>query len=177
MEELIAKRYVKALTRNMDIASMQNLASILFAISDFFNDAKFIKIMNSPDVKSDKKESILLAAVNSANSSSLNNFIKLVVERNRIFIIPLMAEVLRKDIAAKTKQFTGVVYSNSDIDSSTINGLSAGLSSKFNSNIVLSAQKDSFDGVKVDVSDLGIEINFSKSRINSQMIEHIIKAI
>ena len=33
------------------------------------------------------------------------------------------------------------------------------------------------NGIKVDVADLGVEINFSKSRINSQIVEHIVKAI
>jgi F-type H+-transporting ATPase subunit delta len=55
--------------------------------------------------------------------------------------------------------------------------LSDGLSKKFDSKISLSYVKDDFNGIKVDVQDLGIEINFSKSRINSQMIEHIVKAI
>ena len=32
-------------------------------------------------------------------------------------------------------------------------------------------------GIKVEVEDLGIEINFSKSRLNMQLVEHILKAI
>ena len=44
------------------------------------------------------------------------------------------------------------------------------------------SHKFSFEGklldiIKVDVEDLGIEIDFAKSRINTQKIEHIIKAI
>jgi F-type H+-transporting ATPase subunit delta len=37
--------------------------------------------------------------------------------------------------------------------------------------------KNDFNGIKVAVEGLGIEINFSKDRIDSQIIEHIIKAI
>ena len=37
--------------------------------------------------------------------------------------------------------------------------------------------KNDFDGVKMKIEDLGLEIHFSKSRINSQIIEHIAKAI
>ena len=55
--------------------------------------------------------------------------------------------------------------------------LSSGLSKKFDSTISLSYVKTDFDGIKVDVVDLGIEIDFSKTRINSQIIEHIVKAI
>ena len=55
--------------------------------------------------------------------------------------------------------------------------LSNGLSKKFDSSISLSFVKNDFNGIKVGIEDLGVEINFSKSRINSQMIEHIVKAI
>jgi len=80
-------------------------------------------------------------------------------------------------MANSTKTYAGVVYSDSSIDVKLIDDLSAGLSKKFNSTISLSSVKNDFNGIKVDVEDLGIEINFSKDRIDSQIIEHIIKAI
>jgi len=58
-----------------------------------------------------------------------------------------------------------------------VNELSSGLNKKFNSTITLTFVKNDFNGIKVEVVGLGIEINFSKDRIDSQMIEHIIKAI
>ena len=84
---------------------------------------------------------------------------------------------MRKDIAHSSKSYEGRVYSNSEIDSKVIQDLSDGLSKKFDSTITLNFQKTDFNGIKVDVEDLGIEIDFAKSRINTQMIEHIIKAI
>jgi F-type H+-transporting ATPase subunit delta len=99
------------------------------------------------------------------------------VEKNRIGIIPAIAEGMRKDLIATTKTYTGLVYSDSDIDEKVLQGLSAGLSKKFDSKISLEFVKNDFNGIKVDVEDLGIEIDFSKSRINTQIIEHIIKAI
>jgi F-type H+-transporting ATPase subunit delta len=84
---------------------------------------------------------------------------------------------MRKDVAATSKNYSGVIYSDSDIDAKVLDDLSAGLGKKFDSKISLEFVKNDFNGIKVDVADLGVEINFSKSRINSQMIEHIIKAI
>ena len=55
--------------------------------------------------------------------------------------------------------------------------LGDGLGKKFDSKITLSYIKSNFDGIRVDVEDLGIEISFSKSRINKQIVEHILKAI
>jgi F-type H+-transporting ATPase subunit delta len=102
---------------------------------------------------------------------------KLLVENKRIEIIPALAAELKKSLSNATKNYSGLVYSDSDIDSSVIEQLSSGLSKKFDSNISLTFIKNDFNGIKVNVDSLGIEINFSKSRINSQMIEHIVKAI
>lgn len=177
MEELIAKRYIKAIKGSSDIESMQNMTEIFSAISESFNDEKFNNIINNPDVSADQKSEILLSAVKSADSKEVDNLIKLLAEHNRINIIPAIAEVMRKDVAATSKNYTGIIYSDSDIDTKVVADLSTGLGKKLDSNITLKFIKNDFNGIKVDVADLGVEINFSKSRINKQIIEHIIKAI
>jgi len=99
------------------------------------------------------------------------------VENKRVSIIPAIAKELKKDIAKTTKTYEGVIYSDSDIDTKVIDQLAQGLSKKFDSTISFSFVKNDFNGIKVEVEGLGIEINFSKDRIDSQIIEHIIKAI
>ncbi len=177
MEELIAKRYIKAVKKSADIEKMQGISSIFSVLAEAFKDEKFIQIINNPDVSKSQKSEILLDAVKSTESKDVDNLIKLLAEHNRISIIPAIAEVMRKDIASTTKSYSGVVYSNSDIEPKVIEDLSSGLGSKFDSKISLKFEKSSFNGIKVDVQDLGVEISFSKSRINSQIIEHIAKAI
>lgn len=177
MEELIAKRYIKAIKNSSDIATVTNMSKIFSAIAESFKNDKFIQIINNPDVSQNQKSEILLDAVKSANSNEVNNLIKLLSEHNRLNIIPALAEVIRKDLANTNKTYAGVVYSDSDIDTKVIEDLSDGLGKKFSSNISLTFVKNDFNGIKVDVEDLGVEINFSKTRINSQMIEHIVKAI
>ena len=177
MEELIAKRYIKALKSSSDVESMTNITSVFSALADSFKDDKFIKIIDNPNVQTSDKLEILLEAVKSAKSSQIDNLIKLLVENKRVNIIPAMAIELKKDVAISTKTYDGVISSNSDIDSKVVAELSSGLSKKFDSNITLIFVKNDFNGIKVDVEGLGIEINFSKDRIDSQFIEHIIKAI
>jgi len=177
MEELIAKRYIKALLSDSDIAFVQNVTVVFEALANSFENEKFLNIVGSNDVSRDEKASLLLEAVKSANSQRVNNFIKLLVENKRIAIIPAIAEELRKNLANMTKTYSGVVLSNTNIKAKIIKDLSRGLGKKYNSRIVLSFKKTDFNGIKVEVDDLGIEINFSKDRINSQIIEHIIKAI
>lgn len=177
MEELIAKRYIKAMVNSSDMASIQNMASVFAVLAESFKDEKFVQIIDNPNVSSNDKSEILLEAVASADSSQINNLIKLLVENKRINIIPAIAQELRKNICNSTKTYEGVVYSDTKITIKTMKELSSGLSKKFDSTITLTYVKDDFNGIKVDVEDLGVEINFSKSRINSQMIEHIVKAI
>jgi len=177
MEELIAKRYIKALKSSSDEKSMINITTVFSALAESFKDDKFMGIINNPNVQSSQKQEILLEAVKSVKSSQIDNLIKLLVENKRINIIPAMAIELVKDVANSTKTYDGLISSNSDIDAKVVAELSGGLSKKFDSNITLTSIKNDFNGIKVEVEGLGIEINFSKDRIDSQFIEHIIKAI
>ena len=177
MEELIAKRYIKAMTSSSDTSTIENMATVFSILAESFKNEKFINIIENPNVNISDKSTILLDAVKSANSDKINNFIKLLVENKRINIIPAIAEEMRKNLAKSTKTYEGIIYSDSDIDAKIISELSSGLSKKFDSKITLVHVKNDFDGIKVDVEDLGVEINFSQSRINNQLIEHIVKAI
>jgi len=177
MEELIAKRYLKAMKQHASVQEIENVALIFSVLAKAFDDKKFNQIMNNPDVSKNQKSEILLAAVKSTGYKNVENLIKLLAQNNRISIIPALAEVMRKDIAQTKKIYGGVVYGNSTIDSKVMEALGDGLGSRFDSKISLEFVKDDFNGIKVDVEDLGVEISFSKARINNQMIEHIIKAI
>ena len=177
MEELIAKRYIKAINDGSNVESMQNMTEVFSVLANSFKDEKFVQIIANPNVSTKDKSEILLEAVASANSNSINNLIRLLVENKRINIIPAIAQELRKEIAHSTKIYEGVIYSDSKIDAKIMQELENGLSKKFDAKITLTFVKDDFNGIKVDVEDLGIEINFSQTRINSQMIEHIVKAI
>jgi len=177
MEELIAKRYIKALIDGEKLSAIEAMAVVFSTLANSMKDNKVSTIINNPDIKSADKATILLDAVKNVKSDKINNLIKLLAENKRIDIIPVIAEQIKKEIAKLTKKYSGVVYSNTKIDAKLITQLSNGLSKKFNSKISLTYKKDSFNGIKVDVEDLGIEINFSKDRINNQMIEHILKAI
>lgn len=177
MEELIAKRYISAFKEDLDAESMLNATLLFDTLAKSFKDARFLEIMNSPNVSREEKLDILLTAVKPAKSKNIDSLIKLLVENNRISIIPAIAESMRKDTAHTNKTYKGHIYSDSDLDAKVIQDLSIGLSKKFDSNITLDFVKENFSGIKVDVEDLGIEINFSKTRINDQIIQHIIKAI
>jgi F-type H+-transporting ATPase subunit delta len=177
MEELIAKRYIKAMRESSAGSDFESVTEIFDTLALAFNDEKFTQIVLSPNVSTDDKRSILIDAVKSIKNDKVENLISILAENGRIDIIPAIAVEMKKELAREKNSFVGKVYSDSDIDAKAIEGLSAGLSKKVGSNIALEFIKSDYDGVKVEVDDLGIEINFSKNRLNSQMIDHILKAI
>ncbi|MBD3796202.1 MAG: F0F1 ATP synthase subunit delta [Campylobacterales bacterium] len=177
MEELIAKRYVKALKEVTDVTSMEAISGVFSVLADSFKDKSFVNVIANPNVALEEKSNILLEAVKPAGSEQLNNFVKLLVQNKRVQVIPAISVELKKDLANTTRTYQGTVYSDSELDGQVINGLSSGLSKKFDATISLDFVKTDFNGIKVSVDGLGVEINFSKDRIDHQIIQHIIKAI
>jgi len=177
MNELIAKKYVQGLYKTLNAKSLESAAEALDALSEALSKDNNIMILNAPDVTQEQRTDILISALKGTKSKELENLIKLVVENKRIELIPEIAIVLKKLIANKQRKYTGLVYSDSKIDTKVLKELGDGLGKKFDSKITLSYIKSNFDGIRVDVEDLGIEISFSKSRINKQIVEHILKAI
>ncbi len=177
MAALVAKRYVKALLDGENAEDMAAMSSIFNALSTEFENESFVDFITAPMISSSVKEEILLAAVEKAKSEKINNFLKLLAEKNRLELIPMIADQISKEISIAKNAYSGKILSDSDMDAKTIESLSAGLGKKVDANISLEFVKTDFDGIKVEVEDLGIELNFSKERINSSLIDHILKAI
>ncbi|SFV56624.1 ATP synthase delta chain [hydrothermal vent metagenome] len=177
MNELVAKKYVKALAKEFDFETLQNVSEVLMALAEALNDDKIKAVIYSPEVSKEKRSEILVAALSGTKSKEIENFIKLLVENNRVELVADIATVLQSYIANQKREFSGIVYSDSDIDEKILNELSTGLGKRFDSTIALSYVKSDFDGIKVEVDGLGVEISFSRSRISDQIVDHILKAI
>lgn len=175
--ELIAKRYIKPLMESCDQASLENLSELLSNVAKAYNDQKFIAIMNSSDVKASAKCQLVLDMVASANSSVVNNLVKLLAENGRLPLIPVLASELKRSIASSKRMYKGRIYSNSVVDQASVDLIARDLGAKTGSTITLDYVASDFDGIRVEVDDLNVEINFSKSRLNAQLVEHILKAI
>ena len=177
MNELVAKKYVKALAKEFDLATLQEVTDVLSALTEALGQSEISAVINSPEVSKEKRAEILRAAVAGTGSKQIENFVKLLVEHNRVMLFEDIVAVLKSYIADQKREYTGVVYSDSDIDEKVLAELSSGLEKKFDSKILLTFEKNGFDGVKVDVEGLGVEISFSRSRISDQIVDHILQAI
>jgi len=175
MNDLIAQRYIKALLKDSDDNNSLELYNTLKEISTAYNDSKFLSIISSPEVNNDKKVQLILSFVKS--NDVITNFVKLLAEKKRLDIIPNIANELKKEIAIMHKSYEGVIYTNVELTQTDLSEITKKFAKKFDVKLVLTQDVCDYDGIKVDIEGLGVEVGFSKDRLKSQMIEHILKAV
>jgi F-type H+-transporting ATPase subunit delta len=176
MSEIVAKKYVKALTKTLDDNSLAEVLSSLTSIVPAFKDKKFNNILNSSDVSSSKKEEFILSMLENP-SDKFKNFMKLLSSNGRLVDIPSIVSELSKQIALKNNQYKGVLISNFKVDASEIADIEKNISKKLDADIKLTNRVTDYPGIKVEVDSLGIEVSFSQDRLKAQMAEHILNAL
>ncbi|MEA2049664.1 MAG: F0F1 ATP synthase subunit delta [Campylobacterota bacterium] len=176
MIDLVAKRYVKALMSQRDIDSLSSIYNELNTISTAYNDEKFLLIISSTDVTISKKIDLLLS-FNDSCSETTKNLIKLLGDNKRLNIIPTIVKILKQELAILNNTYTGVVYTNVKLSEADMTNMNSAFAKRFDVNLELSQNICDYNGVKVDIEGLGVEIGFSKERLKSQMIEYILKAV
>jgi len=176
MNNLIAKRYVKALVKGRDGKALNSIYGELKTISQAFTQEKFVSIICSTQVKNNDKIDLLISFVDNC-SDDLRNLLKLLGFNKRINLIPEIANELYSKISIMDNTYTGVVYTNKQLSSDYMSLIEKQFSKKFSIKLSLSQNICDYDGIKVDIDSLGIEISFSKHRFKTQMINHVLKAV
>ncbi len=175
MEELIAKRYAKALSSvSKDISTVTDVLNIL---SSAISTPKVKSTLTSPIISSDKKTEMILSTLGNDADSILVNFIKILGENKRLDLIPAIAKVLNADLQKVANKYEGVLSSKEILDDRALNKLEETLKKYTGSSIKLTQEKSDLDGLRVAVDDLGIEVNFSKQRVKEQLIDFIKKSL
>ncbi|MEH1011152.1 F0F1 ATP synthase subunit delta [Campylobacter concisus] len=105
------------------------------------------------------------------------NFIKLLGANKRLELIPAILNEMKIEQSLLENTYCGKVVGNFDLSAEQLKALEENFSKKFNSKIKLDGSKSDYNGVKVELDDLGVEVNFSIDRLKSQMSEYILKAI
>lgn len=177
MKDQIAKRYTDALVDGMSTDDIVALQEIFASLTTTLEDDKIKAVFSSPYMNDAQREEILLKAVASAKSDKVNNIIKLLVEKRRVDVFGAIADSLALIVAKQNKAYAGTIFANSDIQKETLKKFSDNIGKKVDANISFESVKDDYNGVKVAVDDLGIEVSFSKSNVRNQMIQHILKSI
>jgi F-type H+-transporting ATPase subunit delta len=161
----------------LDATSLDNTVELFNLLATAFDNAKFTQIMNSNDIAVAVKTSLILSMVENAKSSEIDNIIKLMGENGRLSLIPALAKELNNQASAIKRTYNGRIYSQSTMDKASVDAIALDLGKKTDSTVTLTHVTSSNDGVRVVVDGLNVEIDFSKSRLNAQIVEHILKAI
>jgi len=175
MEELIAKRYAKALSSvTKDVSAIANVLNILTVAID---TPEVKTVLLSPIVPNEKKTEMILSTLGDSANETLVNFIKILGENKRLDLIPAIARVLNMDLQKVSNEYEGILKSKETLDATALNNLEEALKKYTGSSIKLTQEKSDLDGLRVSVDDLGIEVNFSKERVKEQLIDFIKKSL
>jgi len=176
MIDLVAKRYVKALMLDNNTKSLSSVFNELKTIASAYSDDKFLLIISSTDVSVEKKVDLIISFLKKA-SNTTKNLVKLLGEKKRLDIIPTIVDILDSELAVLNNTYTGVIHTNVKLDNGEVAKLTKQFAAKFNVNLKLTQNVCDYDGIKVDIDGLGVEVGFSKERLRSQLIDHILKAV
>ena len=175
MEELIAKRYAKALSSvSKDVGAV---AEIFTTLSSVISSDEVQTVLTSPIIQDDKKTEMVLSSLAMETDATLINFIKILGENKRLDIIPAIAKVLNADIQRLSNTYEGVLLSKEKLEASALSKLEETLKKYTGASIKLQQEISELDGLRVAVDDLGIEVNFSKQRVKEQLIDFIKKSL
>ena len=176
MNDLVAKRYVKALINGRDGYTISTISAKLNSISSAFLDEKFVSIITSPEVANNAKVDLIISIAEGVDNA-LFNFIRLLGEKRRLTLLPYIANELSVQISKMNNSYTGVIYTNQELSYDSVVSIADQFSRKFNVALSLSQNVCDYDGIKVDIDGLGVEISFSKDRLKTQLVDHILKAV
>lgn len=174
MEELIAKRYAKALSSVSD--NIASIVEVLNVLTEAIKTEEVKSALISPLVSDVKKTEMMLSAI-SDDDNVLVNFIKILGENKRLDLIPAIAKVLNADLQKESNQYEGVLKSSEKLGKEELSKLENTLKKYTGSEIKLTQEKTDLEGLRVSVDDLGIEVNFSKQRVKEQLIDFIKKSL
>lgn len=175
MEELIAKRYVQALSAvSKDITAD---AALLSTLSEVICDKEVMTALRSPIITDEKKTGMVLKSLGESANAAMTNFIKILGENKRLDLIPVVSKVLNKELQKVSNQYEGLVKSAHPLDEAALVDMEDTLQKYTGATIKLAQEKSDLDGLRVTVEDLGIEVNFSKQRVKEQLIDFIKKSL
>ena len=173
MEELIAKRYAKAL---MEISDSKNLEADIAALKNLsseMEDKNVKEIVVSPLISNDKRFELLVEPLKEKLDDKLYKLLAVMNSHGRLSLLPKVVELLEYEMKRTKNSFEGTVSSDGTVKREDIVKLEKRLADYTGSNIKLKESGTKIDGIKVEVDDLGIELSYSKDRVKADLLAFI----
>ncbi len=175
MNTLIINRYVKAIVK-LDKKTINSIIENLSSLNNLhLNSQKFKDIINSY-LHCNKKLEFVLSCIPKTDAKT-TNLISLMANKNRLYLLPTLYKQLKLRIDKDNGIYDGEIYSNIDLSAKDIKEYEKKLSDKLKVKLSLKAIKSNFDGIKVEIADLGMSVILSKTATKQKIINHILKGI
>ena len=101
----------------------------------------------------------------------------LLSQRQRLHLIPEISKEFEYQKAIRDAKYKGIISGNIDITPAQKSELESKFSNKFDVKVEFETIKNDFNGIKIELDDLGVEVSFSIDRLKAQMSEYILKVI
>lgn len=176
MVSSVSKKYTKALAGAQSETELKQTYVSLRNISSALKISKFQDILASKDISIEQK-ALLISEISENKDAKFANLISLLLKAGRIEIVPAIAEGIRELLAAKSGKADGKTIASFDVDAADLSTISKALSLKLNRDIALSFEKTDtahFNGIKVEIDDLGVEVEINKDALKKSVIAHIL---
>lgn len=177
-EHVIAKKYAKALAGICSEQEITSVYDIYSNISQAFSIEKFRTIVCSRIVSNDEKFAFLGSLANVARSKHAERLLSILIRNDRITLIPFVALELKKVIDSRLNVYQGTLYAKQALDTAELLNIQDKLGKKLKATLEIKQKIDpELDGIKLEVSDLGIEVAFLKHKFTQELQDFILKAI
>ncbi|RLA75432.1 MAG: hypothetical protein DRG11_01595 [Epsilonproteobacteria bacterium] len=172
MSELISRIYVKAILNDKEIDTIKKELEIL---SKAYENKKLLDIL-STNISQQEKTKLILSFIKKPNKKT-TNLIKLLSSNNRLNVLPSISNELKKQINEKNSISSGEIYSDEALPKKDIEDIEDILSKKFNIKLNLEQANTKFDGLKVTIDSMNIEVGLSKKVFKNRLKAYVLQSI
>ena len=177
MEELIAKRYVKALLESGLSDRIETAIADLKGVATALEEPKVQELVENPLVPARRKYELLVAPIKDSLEPRIARTLELLSEKGRLNLVPAIVKILELEQRRSLNRFEGTVESEERLDEEALKKLADTLGRYSGAEVTLKQTREGVDGLRAEVEDLGLELSFSKSRLKEELLEYIQRAL
>ena len=172
----VARRYVKAALKVWSNAELPALLENLEIVVQAMGDERLADGISSPFISTQDKCKWVLNFTHTQDKR-MQNLLCLLIENQRLNVLPSFCEELRSHLNACNKTYHGVIYAKEMLQQDAIISIQKNLAKHLGVDLVLSCVQTQKDEISLVVEGLGVEISFSNERFLEDLKSHILKAI
>lgn len=177
-ENVIAKKYARALEKLVDSNGLNECYEYFDEISKAFYVPKFSAIVYSHIISRSKKLELLKSFSAKKLNKNGERLLEILVQNDRISLLPFLSLELKRLIDSKKNEYSATLYFKENISEDSIKTIGSKLGKKLNTTLKITQKIDtSLDGIRLEVPDLGYEVIFLRDKFLHELQDSILKAI